>query len=214
MRSPRTMWSLETLGRVRLSRYFYFREFLYSEIGNIHRVPNIPENPDLAIETGTSLCTEILDPLEETFGRVAVRSGYRSPALNLFGNRNRLNCARNDNDLECHIWDRAKGEARIAGATIVIPWFADLYENGRDWRDLAWWLFDHIPFSEVSFFPKLCAFNISWRPRPWRRMDSYIAPRGTLLKRGAEPAEPRAERQARYGDFPAFRGLALERGEA
>jgi len=49
MREPRTMWSLETLGRVRLGRHFYMRDFLYSEIGNIHRIPNIPEDPDLAI---------------------------------------------------------------------------------------------------------------------------------------------------------------------
>ena len=88
MRVPRTMWSLETLGRVRLSKYFYMREFLYSEIGNIHQIPNIPENPDLAIERGRAFCTTILDPLEETFGRVAVRSGYRSPTLNRFGNEN------------------------------------------------------------------------------------------------------------------------------
>jgi hypothetical protein len=73
MRKPASMWSLETLGRVRLSKYFYMREFLYSEIGNFHQIRNIPEDPDLAIERGRQLCTQLLDPLEETFGRVAVR---------------------------------------------------------------------------------------------------------------------------------------------
>jgi hypothetical protein len=208
MRKPASMWSLETLGRVRLSRYFYMREFLYSEIGNFHQIQNIPDNPDLAIETGRAFCTELLDPLEETFGRVAVRSGYRSPELNRFGNENRLNCARNDNPLECHIWDRGIGEARIAGASIVIPWFADQYEAGRDWRDLAWWLHDHLPYSEIWFFPKLCAFNLVWRPQPHRRIDSYIKPRGCLLRPGAEPAESLPERQKRYSDFPPYCGLA------
>ncbi|WP_417523685.1 hypothetical protein [Marinovum sp.] len=201
------MWSLETLGRVRLSRYFYMREFLYSEIGNIHRIPNIPENPDLAVDRGRALCTQLLDPLEETFGRVAVRSGYRSPELNQFGNDNRLNCARNDNPLECHIWDIA--EVPVAGASLVIPWFADRYDAGRDWRDLAWWLHDHIDYSEIWFFPKLCAFNVSWRPRPWKTISSYITPRGTLLRRGEDPDESLSERQARYADFPPFRGLRL-----
>lgn len=208
MKVPRTMWSLEHLGRVRLSRWFYMREFLYSEIGNIHAIPNIPENPDRAITHGTALCTELLDPLEETFGRVAVRSGYRSPALNRFGNENRLNCARNDNPLECHIWDRPG--APIAGASIVIPWFADQYEQGRDWRDLAWWLHDHIDYSEIWFFPKLCAFNLVWRAQPLKRIDSYIAPRGTLLRPGAAPSEPLPTRQKRYADFPTFRGLAFK----
>ena len=201
------MWSLETLGRVRLSKYFYMREFLYSEISNIHQKPNIPPNPDLAIERGRAFCTALLDPIEETFGRVAVRSGYRSPTLNAFGNENRLNCARNDYPLECHIWDLP--DKPVAGASVVIPWFADQYENGRDWRDLAWWVHDHLPYSDMWFFPKLAAFNIAWRPDPMRRIDSYIAPKGTLLARGQVPGEPLHERQNRYADFPTFRGLAL-----
>ncbi|MDQ2089234.1 hypothetical protein [Marimonas arenosa] len=201
------MWSLETLGRVRLSDHFYMREFLYSEIGNFHQLQNIPDDPDLAIENGRALCTVLLDPLEETFGRVAVRSGYRAASLNRFGNENGLNCARNDHPQECHIWDRASGAEAIAGASIVIPWFADQYEKGRDWRDLAWWVHDHLPYSELWFFPKLCAFNISWRPAPWRQISSYIAPRGTLVRRGEAPGEPLATRQARYADFPAFRAL-------
>ncbi len=205
MRKPASMWSLETLGRVRLSKYFYMREFLYSEIGNIHRIPNIPTDPDLAIRRGRAFCEELLDPLEETFGRVAVRSGYRSPELNAFGNENRLNCARNDYPLECHIWDFA--DVEVAGASIVIPWFADQYEQGRDWRDLAYWLYDHVLFAEIWFFPKLCAFNISWRPDPARRIDSYIAPKGTLLKAKSSPVEALDMRQARYLDFPKFCGL-------
>lgn len=204
MRKPQSMWSLESLGRVRLSRHFFMREFLYSEIANFHQLQNIPEYPDLAIENGRHLCTHILDPLEDTFGRVAVRSGYRSPSLNSFGNANKLNCARNDYPQECHIWDYGQGARAIAGASIVIPWFVDHYEQGRDWRDLAWWIHDHLPYSEMCFFPKLCAFNISWRPDPWRQISSYVAPRGTLLKRGAEPAESRIARAQRYADFPRF----------
>ncbi len=203
------MWSLETLGRVQLSRYFYMREFLYSEIANFYGLQNIPDNPDLAIENGRQFCTQLLDPLEETFGRVAVRSGYRSAALNAFGNARKLNCARNDYPQECHIWDRGSGDEAIVGASIVIPWFAAQYEAGRDWRDLAWWIHDHLPYSELWFFPKLCAFNISWRPKPWRVISSYIAPRGTLLRKGAEPAEDLAQRQARYDDFPALKGLRV-----
>ncbi|MFZ5962900.1 hypothetical protein ACOXXX_08100 [Thalassococcus sp. BH17M4-6] len=199
------MWSLETLGRVRLSRHFFMREFLYSEIGNFHAHQNIPDRPDLAIDRGRAFCEILLDPLQETFGRIAVRSGYRSAALNAFGNRNRLNCARNDYPLECHIWDLP--EVPVAGASIVIPWFADRHAAGRDWRDLAWWLHDHLDYSEIWFFPKLCAFNLSWRPVPQRRIDSYIAPKGTLLKSGAAPPEPLARRQDRYADFPAFRGI-------
>ena len=59
------------------------------------------------------------------------------------------------------------------------------------------------------FFPKLAAFNLVWRPQPLRRIDSYVAPRGTLLKAGADPDEPLAVRRRRYADFPVFKGLAI-----
>lgn len=206
MRRPRSMWSLETLGRVRLSRHFYMRDFLYSEIGNFHQIQNIPDDPERAIEMGQRLCQELLDPLEETFGRIAIRSGYRAAALNRFGNEQGLNCARNAANAGQHIWDYPGGAG--ACTSLVIPWFADRYEAGRDWRDLAWWLHDHLPYSDIYFFPKLCALNLSWAERPERAIRSYIAPRGTLLASGAEPGESRSERQARYDDFPPFRAIA------
>lgn len=207
MRPPRSMRALETLGRQPLSRHFWMREFLCSEIGNFHEVSNIPDHPDLALERGRAFATTLLDPLEETFGRVFIRSGYRSARLNGFGNARGLNCARNDHPLECHVWDLP--DRPVAGASVVIPWFARRYAAGRDWRDLAWWLHDHLDYSEIWVFPKLCAFNIAWRPVPLRRIDSYVAPRGCLLRPGAVPDEDRDARRARYADFPAFRGLAV-----
>lgn len=152
MRKRRSMWSLETLGRVRLSRHFYMRDFLYSEISNFHEIANIPDDPDLALDGGRQFCETILEPLVETFGPIAVRSGYRSAAVNGFGNANKLNCSHNDNPMEMHIWDHHTGDAQIAGATVVIPWFADRYEDGRDWRDLAWWIHDHLRYSDLWFF--------------------------------------------------------------
>ena len=208
MRRPGSMRGLEDLGRIRLSRHFFLRDFLHSEIAELHGIANIPDRPELAIACGRALCETLLDPLEETFGRIAIRSGYRSAALNRFGNDHGLSCARNDNPMECHIWDRGERAARVAGASIVIPWFADRHAQGRDWRDLAWWIHDHLAYSEAFFFPKLCAFNLVWRPVPLRRIDSYIAPRGCLLRPGAEPSETPDQRRARYADFPPFRGIA------
>ncbi len=208
MRKPASMWSLETFGRVRLSKHFFMRDFLYSEISGFHGIPNIPDNPDVAIANGRSFCTSLLDPLEETFGRVALRSGYRSRALNDYGNQHALNCAASENPIECHIWDRDAGDQAIAGATIVIPWFSDQYDLGRDWRDLAWWVHDHLPYSEMWFFPKLGAFNLVWRPTPLRTISSYIAPKGMLLRAGQPSSEPLEQRQSRYADFPPLRAIA------
>ncbi len=208
MKPPASMRSLENFGRTRLSKHFYMRDFLYSEIGNFHSIPNLPDNPDLAIKAGKMLCTELLDPLEETFGRIAIRSGFRSQVLNRYGNENNLNCARNDANYGHHIWDVLDNGVMGAGTSLAIPWFADQYDQGRDWRDLAWWIHDHLPYSHMYFFPKLAAFNLSWREVPRRTISSYIAPKGKLLAAGASPDEPIEDRRARYADFPPYRGIA------
>lgn len=210
MKSPNSVTSLEDLGRVRLSKTFYFRDFLYSEIANYHGMPNIPEDADLAIEAGGRLCQDLLEPLQDTFGRIAIRSAYRSPAVNDFGNRNKLNCASNEKNYAAHIWDR-RDENGCMGATacIVVPWFADRYENGADWRELAWWIHDHLPYSSLYFFPKLAAFNIQWHERPARRIDSYIAPRGCLTRYGMENHS--GEHSGWYPNFPALSIAGLKK---
>ncbi|HZT89497.1 MAG TPA: hypothetical protein VFA12_16105 [Stellaceae bacterium] len=184
-RQPRTVRSLEELGRVRLSPSFYMRDFLYSEIANRHGIPNIPDDPDLAIAAGRRLCEELLEPLQAMFGRLAIRSAYRAPAVNAFGNVHNLSCASNERNRARHIWDRRDRNGHIGAVTsVVVPWFADRYAAGADWRALAWWIHDHLPYSELQFFPKLAAFNIGWHKRPKRRIDSFIAPKGCLTRPG------------------------------
>jgi len=68
-RKPGSVRGLEALGRVRLSRSFFMRDFLYSEIANLHGIPNLPDDPDLAIAAGRRLCEEPLEPLVSAFGR-------------------------------------------------------------------------------------------------------------------------------------------------
>jgi hypothetical protein len=56
------------------------------EIANVHRMTNLPDDPDFAIAAGRRLCEDLLEPLQATFGRIAIRSAYRSPAVNAYGN--------------------------------------------------------------------------------------------------------------------------------
>jgi len=209
MRTVTSLDLLERLGKTRLSRHFYARDFLYSEIGNFHRIPNLPVNPDLFVAAGQGLCRNLLDPLVETFGPIAVRSAYRSPDVNKFGNDHGLKCARNEANYASHIWDIRDAAGRMGACTsVVVPWFADQYNQGRDWRDLAWWVHNHLPYSDMWFFPENAAFNLTWREDPARSISSYVLPRGKLLMAGADPAEPLTTRQSRYADFPPFRGIS------
>lgn len=186
MRKPQTLKALEELGRIRLSKNFFMRDFLHSEISQFYSIPNIPDDPDLAIEAGTRLCEQVLEPLMTQFGRISIRSAFRSAAVNDFGNRNKLNCGRNETNFGGHIWDRRDARGSIgATACVIVHALVPYYEATGRWEALAWWIHDHLPYDELEFFPRFAAVNINWREMPRQRITSWIAPRrGVLTKRG------------------------------
>jgi hypothetical protein len=78
MRKPASVKGLETLGRVRLSKHFFLRDFLFSDVAAIYGLSNIPDDPDLAIAAGKHLCEELLEPIVSAFEPITIRSAYRS----------------------------------------------------------------------------------------------------------------------------------------
>src|SRR3984957_13255533 len=203
MRTPRSVRTLEDFGRIRLSKSFFMRDFLYSDIATIHRMTNLPGDPDLAIEAGRALCEYLLEPLQATFGRLAIRSAYRSPEVNGFGNKYFHNCASNESNKTRHIWDQRSADGGMGAlATIVIPWLVDKLEEGVKWPSMAWWIHDHLPYSELQFFPKLAAFNIGWHEFPRRTISSFAMPRGILTKPGLPNHE--GSHRHEYPGFPAM----------
>lgn len=202
MRKPGSMRGLEEFGRVRLSPNFFMRDFLYSEIADFYGVPNLPRDPDMAIAAGRRLCIELLEPIQRTFGRIAIRSGYRSAEVTAFGNKRRHGASVAYNSAY-HLWDARDRHGRHgAAACIVIPWFADRYANGADWRSLAWWVHDHLPYAHMQVFPKLCAFNIQWRERDCDGIQSFVVPRGFLTRPGM--ANFAGDHSEWYGGFPGL----------
>ena len=200
MRKPASVQTLTDFGRVRLSRTFFMRDFLFSDIAAIHGFANIPEDPDLAVAAGTRLCEDLLEPLQDAFGRLAIRSAYRSPEVNGYGWRAQAeghqgyNCASNEANRAGHIWD-ARDAQGFMGATacLVVPAFWDRFQAEGDWQRLAWWIHDHLPYSSLYFFPTYWAFNITWHERPARTIHSYAAPRGCLTRPGLPNHEGRHE---------------------
>lgn len=183
-----TYEALDRLGRERLSKSFFMRDFLYSEIANFYGVPNIPDDPALAVAAGRRLCEELWEPLQERFGRISIRSAFRSCEVNRLGNEKGHNCAANERNYASHIWDRRDANGCMgATACIVVNSFVPYYERTGHWEALAWWLHDHLPYATMTFFPKLAAFNLKWHERPTRHIKSEILPRkGTLTKPGMQ----------------------------
>ena len=190
-----TLADLTSLGRRRLSDNFFMRDMLYSEVGNLAGVPNIPEDPELAIEAGGQLCRLVLEPLLAAFGHIAIRSAYRSPTLNAHCHELYKQgvtdawCTCNEDNAAYHIWDRRDDQGNLgAVATIVIPSYIEHYERTQDWRSLGWWMRDHLEhYAQVQFFRTFCAFNIRWYEGPSDQSIGYLDPptRETLTQRGA-----------------------------
>ncbi|OUY05702.1 hypothetical protein [Acinetobacter populi] len=184
---------LEDLGRIQLSQSFFMRDFLYSEIANWYGIQNFPDFPDIAVQNGKQLCEKLLEPLQNKFGRIAIRSAYRSPKINQLGNEKNLSCANNEKNFASHIWDYPNDRGYGATACIVIPSFLELYDKDQaNWQQIAYWIHNHLPYSRLEFFPKLCAFNINWHEQPLREIYSYIQPRGYLLR--SENVDPSFEK--------------------
>ena len=200
--------SLDKLGRKRLSTSFFMRDFLYSEVANFHGIPNIPDDPEAALMTGTRLCEDLLEPLQATFGRVVIRSAYRSSKVTEYCNQMQkekkpgYTCASNEKNYARHIWDKPDKDHKYgAMACVLIPWFGDRYSETKDWKPMAYWIHDHLPYSELEFYPKHLAFNIGWHQDSKRTISSYVGDRGSLNL----TEETHTDFSSRYAGFPAFK---------
>lgn len=186
MKKPQTVAKLVEFGRVRLSQNFSMRDFLYSEIAAMHGLSNVPDDPDLAIAAGTRLCTDLLEPLQEAFGPLEIVSGLRNAEVNALGSAKAYGPASNERSLAGHIWDK-RDAAGCMGATagIIVPRIADRFAAPGDWKRLAWWIHDHLPYSSAEFFPARWMFHLAWHERPLRMIYSHIPEaRGYLTKPG------------------------------
>lgn len=171
--SKSLFWKLEKLGRIKLSKHYQFRQFLSSEIAAAFGVPNVPDDPDMAIEAGKQLCEHVLEPLTDAFGPLIVRSGFRSARVNELGATKGLMCASNEKNFGYHIWDHRDDCGHMgAAACIVIPAFNAGDTNLDTWQDLAWWIDANLPYNRLTFFKRDHAFNIGYHENPRREIYS------------------------------------------
>lgn len=115
--------ALDAFGRQRLSKHYFMRDFLYSEIAEVHGIANVPDDAELAIKSGKALCRNLLEPLRHVFGHITIRSAFRSANVNGFGNCHDMNCSSNKASAANHIWDHKDGDVRgFDGSCDSIVW--------------------------------------------------------------------------------------------
>lgn len=200
-----TMSQLEDFGRIRLSDHFFMRDMLYSEVASVHGLRNVPDNPALAVDVGKQLCTTLLEPLHATFGHVSIRSAFRSVEVNSCGEKYG-NVARTEWNHARHVWDQPDEKGKKgATASVVIPWFVNYLKERPEmsWKAMAWWIHDHLDYSEVVFFHNrrwpYAAFNIRWHETEMRRSVKSAA-QGILTN----PRKPGHFSRVHTGEYPGF----------
>ena len=186
-RKPTSVTTLTDLGRERLSKSFFMRDMLFSEVAAIHGLNNAPDDPELALAAGRGLCENLLEPMQDHWGRLAIRSAYRSCEVNGFCNEMQragkagYTCASNEANYAGHIWDRRDAQGFMgATACVVVPAFWEAHQQPGDWRILARWVHENLPHAGLFFFPTYWAFNITWseNPNAERTINSYAEPKG------------------------------------
>lgn len=196
---PQSYSGLDRLGRIALSESFHLREFLYSEIAVHYQLCNVPEKArlDIAVEAGSNLCSLLLEPLQQQFGRIHVRSGYRSLEVNAAG-VGKHDCATDHRGF--HTWDHPSVKNGIgATACISIPRVSNAVLAGAvPYESLAWWIHDQLPdWSHVEFFAtrehsdEVC-FNIGWLALPLKAMMNRRGGGNADLLQRIPPAPERA----------------------
>ena len=108
----------------------------------------------LAIAAGTRLCEELLEPLQDHWGRVAIRGAYRNAQVNALGNKMMregkagYNCAVNASSAAGHIWDlRDRDGCMGATACVVVSAAYDAHPEPGGWQHLARWIDANLPYS-------------------------------------------------------------------
>src|SRR5262249_29608696 len=167
----------------------------------IEGLSNLPDDPELAIAAGRGLCENLLEPLQATFGRIAIRSAYRSPEVNDFGRRHRLSCASNEKNRARHTWDRRSKDGRMGAlTTIVVPWLVDRMDT-TSWQAMAWWIHDNLPYSELQFLSEAVRFQ--YRLARGTEADDLQLHRTAWLSHETGILEPRSRSQPSLQRFPA-----------
>jgi hypothetical protein len=187
----------EALSRVRLSKNFILRDFLFSIDSASLRLTNYPEHPELVIAAGRALCEQLLEPILQRFGRFAITFGYQSregveaddPTLS-----HTASCP--------HCWDRQTWGNDVYARVDILPFCVEDGETSK--QEFAEWIMHNLDVDLLMQWTRSNVFCLTISPRPRRVWlewgDSSLGQRRQTRFMGAHywqriyPHLPEAER--------------------
>lgn len=156
---------LDAFSRIRLSRHFLMRDFLYSATATARGISNIPENPKQVVLAGRALCSRVLEPMWATFGPLAITFGYQC--------RQALECCmpvsarklgpRSSNP---HQWDRGTFGDEIYARVDVLPYAVE--DGAASREEVGRWLMYELDIDLLMQWSRSNVFCITIGPKPRR----------------------------------------------
>lgn len=163
----------EAFAKTRLSRNFIMRDFLFSTHADSQGLVNYPsDDPDMVLRAGKQLCEQVMEPILERWGRVAITFGYESrdaidgevsPAKRKLHNSNP------------HQWDRGTFRSHIYARVDILPFCVADGEVSKE--RFGQWMMHNLDIDLLMMWKKSDVYCVTISPFP-RRVWLMWTPQG------------------------------------
>lgn len=160
----------EQLSKTRLSKNFILRDFLFSTEAAVCGHSNFPtDNVEQVVESAKLLCSKVLEPILEHFGRFAITFGYqnRTTMEREFSEQEKIDKRHSSTP---HHYDRGTfgygGENTIYARVDIMPFCVEDGEVPKE--EFARWCMMNLDIDLFQMWDRANIFCITISPKPRR----------------------------------------------
>lgn len=155
----------EALARVRLSKHYILRDFLFSTECAARGLSNYPEEPDMVIRAGKEICAKLLEPIRERWGHVFITFGYQSREGIEWG-WSKARREANQYSSSPHQWDRKTWGVQTYSRIDILP--ACIEDGNVSKHEFGNWLMHNLDLDLCMMWRRSNVFCLTLSPRPRR----------------------------------------------
>lgn len=155
----------DQLARIRLSKNFILRDFLFCAASAARGLSNFPEHPGAVVEAARTLCERVLEPTLEHFGRFAITYGYQSRESmdRDLAQNGRLTCPHSSSP---HHFDRGTFGDQVYARVDILPFCVEDGEVPK--HEFGQWLMHNLDLDLCMTWTRSNVFCLTISPLPRR----------------------------------------------
>lgn len=157
--------SYEQLARIRISKNFILREFLFSTTAASYGATNYPEDPAMVVRAATALCQMLLEPIEQRFGRCAITFGYQSREV-IDADLSDAQRRANPNSSNPHNFDRGTWGDEVYARVDILPYCVE--DGAVSKQEFGHWLMHNLDVDLLMQWTRSNVFCLTISPKPRR----------------------------------------------